>query len=190
MFIDPAQFISNEQTVQEHPEVASNLKTPASLEWLDATSKSNMILSAILAVIHPELYKAGQEVHANLRNDSRFQRHDVNFALDRWGSAFTGVAVISNRVTPDHRDGGSRKQWYDILVTLGPYRDCKLKFAGLGVNLDYGPGTVIGLSGMVLQHAVPEFQGERLCYAYFMKDNVHEWAGVSGYTWMNISHYE
>ena len=56
--------------------------------------------------------------------------------------------------------------------------------------LEYGPGTVVGLLGAMLEHEVPHFEGERVCYAYFMRDNVHEWAGVLGYTWMATDYYD
>jgi len=29
-----------------------------------------------------------------------------------------------------------------------------------------------------------------VCYAYFMKDSVHEWAKARPGTWMNTKHYE
>jgi hypothetical protein len=189
-FINPPELISNEERVQKRPLVAVNLDQPAGLEWLDAISKSNMILSAILAVIHPELYEAGRVTSIRLRDDAEFKRKDVNLTLSRWASAFSGVAVLSNRRTPNHRDGFSRKQWYDILVTLGTYDSCQLTLEGLGVDLDYGPGTVVGLSGMVLQHGVPDFKGERVCYAYFMRNDVHEWAKVPSNNWMNTKHYD
>jgi len=149
--------------------------------------ESNAILSAILAVIHPTLYSAGRETLSHLRNTPEIQPQHV---LSRWTSVFSGVSVIRNRITPLHRDGKSRFQWYDLLATLGNYQNCNLELPGLGVSLEYGPGTVVGLSGMLLEHTVPSFEGERVCYAYFMRDKVHEWAKVSGYTWMNISSYE
>ena len=40
------------EPVQEHPEVGSLFKNPAALEWLDAISQSNSILSTTLAVMH------------------------------------------------------------------------------------------------------------------------------------------
>ena len=45
--------------MQERLQVSTSLNLLAGLEWLDEISTSNMILSAILAVIHPELYNAG-----------------------------------------------------------------------------------------------------------------------------------
>ena len=144
-------------------------------------------MSAILAVIHPELYNAGQDTFKRLRECPEIQPQDV---LRRWTSVFNGVSVICNRFTPPHRDGNSRRQWYDLLASIGRYRNCNLKLPGIGLSLEYGPGSVVGLLGGVLEHEVPHFEGERVCYAYFMRDSVHEWAGVPGNSWMKIDHYQ
>jgi hypothetical protein len=79
---------------------------------------------------------------------------------------------------------------YNLLVTLGHYQNFNLNLPGLGLSLEYSPGTVVGLLGVTLEHEVPHFEGERVCYAYFMRDSVHEWARVSGYTWMTTDHYD
>jgi len=34
-----------------------------------------------------------------------------------------------------------------------------LKLPGLGISLEYGPGTVVGIAGKVLEHEVPSFDG-------------------------------
>jgi hypothetical protein len=173
--------------VQECPQASVNFRSAAALEWLHAISESNAILSAILSVIHPDLYDAGLQTIQRLIGTPQVDRQDV---LRHWASAFSGVAVISNRRTPIHRDTGSRFNWYDLLVTLGRYQNCNLELPSLGISLDYGPGTVVGISGMVLEHEVPEVEGDRVCYAYFMRDNVHEWAKVPGSSWMDTKHYE
>ena len=77
-----------------------------------------------------------------------------------------------------------------MLVMLGRYQKCDLKLPGLGVSLEYGPGMVLGISGSVLEHAVPSFKGDRVCYAYFMRNNVHEWANVPASDWMYTKYYE
>ena len=61
---------------------------------------------------------------------------------------------------------------------------------GVGFTLEYGPGMVVGLSGKVLQHEVPSFEGDRVCYAYFMRNRMHEWANVPGNDWMYTKYYE
>ena len=173
--------------MQPHPEVGAVFKQTNALEWLDHITESNSVLSAILAVIHPTLHKSGRETFDKLRQCAEIQPEDV---LRRWTSVFNGVSVIVNRTTPAHQDSNTRKQWYDLLVTLGNYRNCNLNLPGTGVSFKYGSGTVVGLLGATLEHEVPHFEGERVCYAYFMRDNVHEWAGVSGYTWMTTDYYD
>lgn len=172
---------------QDCPRVSASLRLPAASDWLDAISESNAILSAILAVIHPRLYDAGWETTRSLRDRPEICPPDI---LSKWASVFTGVAVISNRSTPAHRDGHSRYNWYDILATLGNFRKCNLELPGLGISLEYGPGTVVGISGMLVEHAVDSFEGDRVCHAYFMRDDVHEWAGVAGSNWMDTTCYE
>lgn len=98
--------------------------------------------------------------------------------------------MISNRSTPPHWDGSSRLHWYDMLVTLGRYQNCNLELPGLGISLEYGPGMVVGILGNVLEHAVPSVKGDRVCYAYFMKDNVLDWAKVLASDWMYTRYYE
>lgn len=180
------QLILNQQTVQERPATSANFKKQPALDWLCAISESNAILSAILSVIHPPLYDAGWQTIKRLRDTPQIGQ-DV---LNRWASVFSGVSVISNRITPPHWDGNSRRNWYDLLATLGRYENCTLELPGLGISLEYGPGTVAGISGCVLEHAVPGFNGDRVCYAYFMRNNVHEWANVPGNDWMYTKCYE
>lgn len=163
-----------------------SFEKPAALDWLAAISESNAIVSAILAVIHPKLYDAGWQTTKHLEATEICPRN----ILTRWASVFSGVAVISNRITRSHRDVSSRDSWYDILATLGSYRDCMLNLPGLGISLEYGPGTVVGIAGKVLEHEVPSFDGDRVCYAYFMRNNVHSWAKVPCSDWMKTSYYE
>jgi hypothetical protein len=65
-----------------------------------------------------------------------------------------------------------------------------LELPSLGISLEYGPGTVAGISGYALEHAVPGFKGDRVCYTYFMRNNVHEWVKVPGSDWMHTKYYE
>jgi len=164
-----------------------NFREPAALDWLDSISESNAILSAILAVIHPKLHDAGWQTARCLRDTPGIHPQGV---LCRWASVFNGISVISNRSTLPHRDISSRNNWYDILAILGDYQGCNLELLGLGISLEYGPHTVVGISGKVLEHAVDNFTGDRVCYAYFMRNNVHEWANVPCSDWMNTSYYE
>ena len=173
--------------MQECPQASVNFCSPAALEWLHAISESNAILSTILSVIHPDLYDAGLQAIQCLIGTPQVDLWDV---IRHWASAFSGAAVISNCCTLLHWDTGSRFNWYDHLVTLERYQSCNLNLPSLRISLDYGPGTVVGISGMVFEHEVPMADRDRVCYVYFMKDNVHEWAKVPGSIWMDTKHYE
>ena len=55
-----------------------------------------------------------------------------------------------------------------------------MELPGLGISLEYSPGTVVGILGRLVEHGVPGFEEDRVCHAYFMRDDVHEWANVPG----------
>jgi len=169
------------------PQVAAIFESADALNWLNQIADSNSISSVILAVIHPDLYSAGQKTLNVLWQSSEIHRQDV---LRCWNSVFSGISVIFGGTVSAHRDSQSRYHWYDLLITLGHYQGCKLNLPGVGLSLNYGPGTVVGLSGMVLQHQVSKFEGERVSYAYFMRDNVHDWAKVPAGSWMRTGYYE
>jgi hypothetical protein len=172
--------------VQQYPQVSANFSSPAALDWLGAILESNAILSAILAVIHPKLYDAGRQTTKHLRDTLEINPQGI--ILSQWASIFSDVAMISNHFTPLHQDRSLRCNWYDILVILERYRNCHLELPDLGISLKYGPGMIVGLSGKVLEHKVPSFKGDRVCYVYFMRNNVYEWANFPASNWMNTKY--
>jgi hypothetical protein len=115
---------------------------------------------------------------------------DLQEALELWTSIFNGVQVISNRETPIHRDFQSRPEWYDLLVTVGPYKDTVFELPGIGIRFAYNSGTVIGLSGKVLRHGVTETEGERICLAYYMRENVQRRLGTNLASWNTWDSYK
>ncbi|KAG2121483.1 hypothetical protein DEU56DRAFT_711668, partial [Suillus clintonianus] len=83
-----------------------------------------------------------------------------------WPSIFSGLEVIANRLTLSHRDGGGSPTLYDLLVSLGIGHTATLKLADVKAELDYFPGTMLHISGMVLEHSVgPWNEGERFVIA-------------------------
>jgi hypothetical protein len=74
-------------------------------------------------------------------------------------------------------------------VILGRYQNCGLNLPGLGITLEYGLDIVVEILGMVIEHAVPDVKGDRVCYVYFMRNNVHEWANVPASDWMSTKYY-
>jgi hypothetical protein len=62
---------------QQHLRVSADFSLPAALDWLNAISESNAILSAILAVIHPHLYDAGWQTTKRLRGTTEIDPQDL-----------------------------------------------------------------------------------------------------------------
>ncbi|KDQ50179.1 hypothetical protein JAAARDRAFT_114171, partial [Jaapia argillacea MUCL 33604] len=74
--------------------------------------------------------------------------------------------------TPIHRDPKCRLGWFDLLATVGLYGYAEMELRGLGLWFRYTPGTAVALSRYIVKHGVSESDGERVCYAYFMRDRV------------------
>ena len=88
--------------MQDQPRTSLNIRLCTyTSEWLNAMLESNAVLSVKLAVIHPSLYDAGWETMNQLRNTPWIEDQDV---IMRWASAFSSASIISNRITPLHRD--------------------------------------------------------------------------------------
>ncbi|KAH9031242.1 hypothetical protein EDB84DRAFT_1562314 [Lactarius hengduanensis] len=98
--LSPAWFQQGHNNSQPAPQASVNFKLPAAMSWLEEISESNAILSAILGVIHPHLYKSGQDTFSRLRRAAEIDRQDV---LRDWTSVFSGVSVIFNGNVRAHR---------------------------------------------------------------------------------------
>lgn len=145
------------------------------------------IIGGILSIVHPKQYLAGT---SSLKVLHQQPEHVIDSGrlkeiLNDWSTPFQAISIISNRITPPHRDTKGVKRWMDILVAVGAYQTGWLGLRGLGVKFDYAPGTVIAMPGRVLTHAA-ECDGDRACIAYYMRENVTDrlW-GKTG-TWATL----
>ena len=104
---------------------------------------------------------------------------------------YTGIAVISNRITPSHRDSKGRPQWFDTLISYSdPTDQPQLLLEDLGLELDYHSGMVVALCGTVLKHGVGSWgDGDRACYAHFMREAVRKKLDAPVAGWVNRSVY-
>jgi hypothetical protein len=151
----------------------------------------NVLLNAILAIAHRELYRARFEATHKLKH-----REGLNIAIEShehvksWNSVFSGLAVITNRITPEHRDSGGCATWYDLLLSAGQHRTAYLNLDDIGAKLSYSPGTVDLICGKVLCHSMPEWRGgERICIAAFMRDMIHHRLDVYNPRWCERCSY-
>lgn len=168
------------------------------MNWCRKTRTLSTLLGGTLKIIHPELHALGRSALNELRDPGSgplpwfIHGEDIRLGnvLEEWLHPFSAVSVIVNRTTPCHRDSKGRNSWMDILATVGDYSFGRLELPGLGVRLEYEPGTVVGLLGKVVRHGASEVVGERMCLAYYMRDKVHQRLGVPAGTWMNVDTYQ
>lgn len=108
-----------------------------------------------------------------------------------WQSVYSGISVISNRISPAHRDLSGRLEWYDTLANY--YNGAStplLSIKDLGLTLEYSSGTVAAFCGTVLEHEVkPWGDGDRICYAHFMRENARERLKVPPAGWATQNSY-
>src|ERR1700730_13018898 len=107
------------------------------------------ILNDVLELTHPELYQAGKEILARLRQDEL-----TNHKASLWSSVFTGISVMANRLTKPHIDRNRSHAWYDVLTTIGSYSNAMLRLQELGLDLHYPSGTVVAFCAHLLTHEV------------------------------------
>ena len=140
-------------------------------DWLKISAEFERFLNWTLSLIHPELFISGLEILQKLR--------EYGPTMDiarKWESVFTGIAIISNRITPPHRDRRGKPEWFDLLLNYaGRNSQPELLINDLGLTLQYSSGTVVGVCGNILEHEVKSWgNGDRVCYANFMRATVRK----------------
>ena len=182
------------QTAKYKPEISKSLKQRSenelTLEWLDETSESFALMGALLSIVHPELYEIGREVLQKVADHPEMVKdgEDVLEVMRLWTTPFSGYGLISNCNTPLHRDNNSQGPWYDCLTTIGEYEiGGRLVLKNLGLELDYASGTMVFLLGKLVRHGTSEINGNRVCIAQYMRDNVHERMRVRSADWPTVS---
>jgi hypothetical protein len=175
-----------------HPEISATLKPgkikPCTQKWLEDTVELFALMGALLGIIHPELYAAGHQVYHNvIDNPAILQDGDTVLAVLRyWTLPFSGYGIISNCVMLLHRDNYSQGACYDFLTTVGDYSGLKLMLGNQGVELSYESGMMVALLGKLIRHGVTEADGNRICIAQFMRDNMVARAGIEAPGWMTV----
>jgi hypothetical protein len=136
-----------------------------------------LLSSAALRVMHPQLYRASMSTHVKLGLWAAEQGQDEMYrCLQHWASAYTGAAVVCNRDTPGHRDPKCPPEGFDILTSIGSYDNAVMNLTNLGIDLAYNPGVMVSYSGRLVRHGVQVSEGDRIVWAWFMRDSVHNHA--------------
>lgn len=158
-----------------------DFKTKPGTSWTLRTGWLSLLSSAILSIVHPGLYQSARSAMLVLAEDKQLKPY-----VDNWPSVFNGVQVIGNRITPRHRDSNSLQEWFNILISIGPYNNAEMTLYNLGVKMPYPPGSIIAIGGKAVEHGVEEFNGERVCLAYFMRQNVQHRAQAKNEGWSTV----
>jgi hypothetical protein len=153
--------------------------------------ESFALMGVFLNITHPNLYQARRQVYEKIVEDTAVVKEGdaVLGVLQDWTSPFSGYGLISNCTTPLHWDNNSQGAWYDLLTTIGPYSQSTLLLKNLGLELQYNSGTMVALLGKLVRHGTTEVEGNRICIAQYMRDNVHEHLGIKSPGWMHIDMY-
>ncbi|TFK58244.1 hypothetical protein BDN72DRAFT_782361 [Pluteus cervinus] len=194
--MSPAWFQQGHEWYRNELEVSSLLKPTnknieENISWLHNMNVHFPIVNSIAQIMHPQQFRIGMEAIDKLHKDPSHLRegNTARTVLDAWHTPFSALAVISNRSTPSHRDLQSPAKGLDVMVTTGTYRDAFMVLPGIGMELYFPPGTVVALSGSLIQHGVRCSEVDRVCLALYMRSAVHEKLELSPTSWSNLSHF-
>jgi hypothetical protein len=137
--------------------------------WVRQMGESAALLSAVLAITQPDLYRLNQECLIRLSKTPELEAR-----IREWGFAFNVVSVVLNRASPNHRDSNSGgSELFDVLCSIGGCSCTMLELPGLGVRCQYDSGSVAVFSGNLHLHSVSASEKERLCIACYVRQPVH-----------------
>ncbi|KAI0344907.1 hypothetical protein BDW22DRAFT_1326555 [Trametopsis cervina] len=147
--------------------------TPQFRAWVRPMLPFRDTFSFVAALCYPLQLIQQTKCERRLREDERFKD-----CFDTWTYPGHGLAIISNRQTPLHRDRKTSTGMYDLLATCGKYNDGDFMIEELGLRLRYKSGTMIGLAGGLLRHGAEVGDGERVAFASFMRQELMEAVGI------------
>jgi hypothetical protein len=153
--------------------------------WIETSNNLERFLNLTLSLVNPDLFYSGLLTLEKLR-----ELETTKDIAQHWQSVYTGISVISNRLTPPHRDSKGRPEWFDTIVNYSNLSSPRLFFEDLGLELEYSGGTVVAFCGSVFKHEVGAWgDGDRVCYAHFMRKSVLEHLKVPVAGWVKHKMY-
>lgn len=137
--------------------------------FLKENNETLALLGSLLWLLHPRLARRTCEIMERIRQNTLKEPclEVTGRTSPWWPTPFTAMGIISNKESLPHRDWKGDPQFYDLLTTLGTYQNGRFKVPGLGIHLQYNPGTVVAICGKLLMHAVPPVEGDRVCFAQY-----------------------
>lgn len=153
--------------------------------------ESFTLVGTFLSITHSNLYQAGHRAFLEVeKHPGTVKEGDAMLDILKFlTTLFSAYSIISNHMMPFHHYNYSQPQPYDIMAIVGCYPGACLVFGNLDLEMQYDSGTMIALLGKLLRHGVTPSDGNRVCIAFYMRDNVHERMGVESPGWMTVSRY-
>ncbi|KAG1729756.1 hypothetical protein EDB19DRAFT_1832248 [Suillus lakei] len=162
---------------QLDPEVSASLKGASSEKILKAIVRPAAIATVALRVMHPEQYWAGLRAFTSLGEKAESKElPKMSETLQYWASVFNSLSVICNWQTPNHRDHLSIPECFNILTTVGNYSNARMSMPSLQLEFR-----------RLVIHGVHAVEGDRIAWAWYMRDSVHVYAGVPSCGWARDS---
>ncbi|KAF8124771.1 hypothetical protein EV363DRAFT_1177495 [Boletus edulis] len=148
-------------------------------KWLKEMAGINSIVSATMSIMHPDMHLHAREVMNRMWNEAGDQNDsDMSDILHLWPSVFNVLSVMVNRCSPLHLDRGGSPQFLDHLLTVGHYENVDMYMPSFKRILSYPPGSMLAFSGQRVIHGVPMTQKDRACFAWYMRERVHQGMNV------------
>ena len=163
------------------PVVSGSLTTEnreSGAEFLEKVYAPNAIISAILAIIHPQQFRYGMALNDQLADQEPFKE-----VMAKWSSCFTGMQVINNRIIGPHRDTGGPYSSLDVIATVGDFKGGHIHLTNSPYDFRQSPGSVLALASRVFEHEVMPYEGNRISFAWFVKDALYQWAHIPEIPW-------
>ena len=173
------------QIYRDPPRSTPLLRSTPGKTFLDVGRDAWALVSGVLLVIHPQQYWMAKKVQ-----ESMMDRGCCAETLSQWPSVQTAVSVIANRSTPFHRDSKSRTTWFDLITSIGPYRNAPMYLSPIKIRVDNTPGTICAFSGLALRHAVRKCGESRISFAWYLREDTRRREDIAPASWMLQSEYD
>ena len=176
------------QRLKDDIYVSTDICTSEAGRFLQITKELEETCNTITVAIAPELYISAEAAILLLKQGVGLD--SILNCVNNWMSVWSGLSLIVNRTTLAHRDQGAAASAYDLLVVGGTHTKCTLDVPDLGARFSYLPGTIVAISGKVLQHKVDGWDGrDQICAAHFIKDAVHSRLNQIRPSWPQLQSY-
>lgn len=148
----------------------------AATELLDKLSIIGQRIDDMYKQIDPKQHEFLVNVKEKLEN--KYATFKMLSALDP--TIFHGRSLIYNRETQEHTDSRDPKSVLTPILTFGGYYWGTLHIPQLGLDVDYGPRTLVMLRGGELAHGVSYGGGQRISIAHFLHAYTLKELGLEG----------